>query len=226
MSSKGSAKATALHSSRGNTPPGLGNMEFYNRLSLLMWHSDTLPHHVLELTFLFCPADPSVSLKSVLTFHISLLFIDKCVGVFVHMHLHVRGGEGILNTLCLHFYSNGWKITEETLLTYLHLLLLSVLLRVRECHASGWNGLHNLTQHKLWNRLYWKRISHKPGTELQEILTLHIIPIRGMPTQVSTKPRMSSAPVKQYPQPHECLFRISKRKGPCQWRNTQIYLSL
>lgn len=32
MSSKGSAKAIALYNSRGNTPPGLGNMAFLKQV--------------------------------------------------------------------------------------------------------------------------------------------------------------------------------------------------
>ena len=44
----------------------------------------------LNLTVLFCLADPPVSPKYVVTFHISLLFIGKCVGLFVRVHMHVN----------------------------------------------------------------------------------------------------------------------------------------
>ena len=44
----------------------------------------------LNLTVLFCLADPPVSPKYVVPFHISLLFIGKCVGLFVRVHMHVN----------------------------------------------------------------------------------------------------------------------------------------
>jgi len=44
----------------------------------------------LHLTVVSCLADLPVSPKYVVTFHISLLFIGKCVGLFVHVHMHVN----------------------------------------------------------------------------------------------------------------------------------------
>lgn len=48
----------------------------------------------LNLTVLSCFADPPVSPKYLVTFRISLLFIGKCVGEFVHVHMHVNAMWG------------------------------------------------------------------------------------------------------------------------------------